>query len=169
MNHTSLSFTTLANFTTLYTTTGPTGQFYLFREIVNRHIGNGNPSTEIAHLTDLFVWLTSTGLDLPVNLYIMLLCTELGNNYSNLITTIVHTKTTAQFTPDIIIPMILAEMQCQGTSLANWIPADKAKMIKKASSQCCKIYCGSSHVIENCWKLMGKPVSGNQTNQHKQQ
>ena len=49
----------------------------------------------------------------------------LGDNYSNLITTVVHMKTTAQFTPDIIIiSMILAEMQSQGTSLINGISAD---------------------------------------------
>jgi hypothetical protein len=41
----------------------------------------------------------------------MLICTGLGDNYSNLVTTIVHTKMTAQFTPDVIIPMILAELQ----------------------------------------------------------
>jgi hypothetical protein len=33
--HTSLTHTTLANLATHYATTGPTGQFYLFREIVN--------------------------------------------------------------------------------------------------------------------------------------
>jgi hypothetical protein len=109
--HTSLAHTTLANLATLYATTGPTGQFYLFREIVNWRIGNKELSAEIAHLQDLFAQLTGTGLDLPVNLRAMLICTGLSDNYSNLVTTIVHTKATAQFTPDIIIPMILAESQ----------------------------------------------------------
>ena len=35
----SLSHTTLANLAKLYATSGPTGQFYLFREIVNWHLG----------------------------------------------------------------------------------------------------------------------------------
>jgi hypothetical protein len=96
-----------------------TGQFYLFREIVNWCIGNKEPSVEIEHLQDLFTRLTGAGLYLPVNLRAMLICTELGNNYSNLITTIVHMKVRAQFTPDIIIPMILAESQQQGTSLTH--------------------------------------------------
>jgi hypothetical protein len=119
--HTSLAHTTLANLATLYTTIGPTGQFYLFREIINWHIGNKEPSVEIAHLQDLFAWLNGAGLDLPVNLCVMLICTGLGDNYSHLITTIVHTKATAQFTPDVIIPMILAESQQQGNSLTHRI------------------------------------------------
>ena len=35
----SLSHTTLANLAKLYASTGPTGQFYLFREIVNWRLG----------------------------------------------------------------------------------------------------------------------------------
>ena len=35
----SLFHTTLANLAKLYATSGPTGQFYLFREIVNWHLG----------------------------------------------------------------------------------------------------------------------------------
>jgi hypothetical protein len=42
--HTSLIHTTLPNLATHYVTTGPTGQFYLFREIINWRIGNKEPS-----------------------------------------------------------------------------------------------------------------------------
>jgi hypothetical protein len=77
--HTSLAHITLANLATLYATTGPTGQFYLFREIVNWCIGNKELSAEIAHLQDLFARLTGAGLDLPVNLCTMLICTGLGD------------------------------------------------------------------------------------------
>ena len=71
--------------------------------------------------------------------------------------------------------MILAESQRQGTFLANHISSNKAKTIKKTSSECCKICCGTSHKTENCWKLTRKPRSaggsGNQTkpNQQKMQ
>jgi hypothetical protein len=83
----------------------------------------------------------------------MLICTGLGDNYSNLGTTIMHTKVTAQFTPDVIIPMILAESQQQGTSLTHQISADPACTIKKAdNSKCCKICRGTSPVTENCWQ-----------------
>jgi hypothetical protein len=169
--HTSLTHITLANLATIYATTGPTGQFYLFREIVNWRIGNKEPSAEIAHLQDLFAWLTGAGLDLPVNLRAMLICTGLGDNYSNLVTTIVHMKATAQFTPNIIIPMILAESQQQGTSLTHRISADPARIINKAdNSKHCKICRGTSHITENSWQKTGKHVSaGNQQNQQRQQ
>ena len=36
---TSLAFCTLANLVSLYAATGPTSQFYLFRDIVNWHLG----------------------------------------------------------------------------------------------------------------------------------
>ena len=97
----------------------------------------------------------------------MLICTGLGDNYSNLVTTAVHTIGTADFTPDKIIP--IAKSQRQGTSLANHISSNKAKTIKQASSEHCKIYCGTSHKTENCWKLTRKPGSaGNSGNQNKQ-
>ena len=107
----SLSHTTLANLAKLYATCGPTGQFYLFREIVNWHLGGGDVLAEVAHLVDLFARLKGTGLDLPNNLCTMLICTGLGDNCSNLITTAVHTIGMADFTPDKIIPMILAKSQ----------------------------------------------------------
>jgi hypothetical protein len=40
---------------------------------------------------------------------------------------------------------------------------------KADNSKHCKIYCGTSHVTENCWQKTGKPVfAGNQQNQQKQ-
>ena len=106
-----LSHTTLANLAKLYATSGPTGQFYLFREIVNWRLGGGDVSAEVAHLVNLFACLKVARLDLPNNLRTMLICTGLGDNYSNLVTTTVHTIGTVDFTPDKIIPMILAESQ----------------------------------------------------------
>ena len=99
----------------------------------------------------------------------MLICTGLGDAYSGLVTTAIHMIGTADFTPDKILPVILAESQRQGTSLANHISSNKAKTIKKASSEHCKICCGTFHKTENCWKLTGKPGStGNSGNQNKQ-
>ena len=130
--------------------------------------GGGDVSAEVAHLIDLFAHLKGAGLDLPNNLHAMLICTGLGDNYSNLVTTAVHTIGTMEFTPDKIIPMILAESQRQGTSLANRISSNKAKTIKNTSSEHCKICCGTSHKTENCWKLTRKPKStGNSGNQNK--
>ena len=164
----SLSHTTLANLAKLYATFGLTSQFYQFREIVNWRLGGGDVSAEVAHLVDLFARLEGAGLDLPNNLHAMIICTGLGDNYSNLVTTAVHTIGMTDFTPDKIIPMILAELQQQGTSLANCISSNKAKTIKKASSECCKICHGTSHKTENCWKLTRKPGSaGNSGNQNK--
>ena len=107
----SLAFHTLANLVSLYATTGPTGQFYLFRDIVNWHLGGGDPSAEIAHLVELFTWLSGAGLVLPNNLKAMLLCIGLGDGYASLVTTAVHTIGTTEFTPAKLIPMILAELQ----------------------------------------------------------
>ena len=167
----SLAFHTLANLATLYAMTRPTGQFYLFRDIVNWRLGGGDPSAEIAHLVELFAWLSGAGLVLPDNLKAMLLCTGLGDDYTSLVTTTVHTIGTTEFTPTKLIPMILAELQQQSTSLANCIaPASSSKgqTIKKANpSTRCKICGGSLHTMENCWKLTGKSgskLSGNQTN-----
>ena len=172
----SLAFRTLANLANLYATTGPTGQFYLFRDIVNWRLGGGEPSAEIAHLVELFAQLSGAGLVLPDNLKAMLLCTGLGDNYASLVTTAVHTIGTTEFTPAKLIPMILAESRRQSTSLANRIaPASSSKgqTIKKASPSIrCKICQGSSHTTEDCWKLTGKPgskTSGNQTNNTQQQ
>ena len=51
-------------------------------------------------------------------------------------------------------------------SQPHFFKYSKAKTIKKASSKCCKICCGTSHKTENCWKLTGKPGSaGNSGNQ----
>ena len=164
----SLALRTLANLATLYATTGPTGQFYLFRNIVNWRLGGGDPSAEVAHLIELFARLASAGLVLPNNLQAMLLCTGLGDNYASLVTTAIHTISMMDFTPAKLIPMILAELKRQSTSLANCIvPASSSKgqTIKKANpSTRCKICRGSLHVTENCWKLTGKPgskLSGN--------
>ena len=107
----SLSHTTLANLAKLYATSGPTGQFHLFREIVNWRLGGGDVSAEVAHLIDLFARLKGAGLDLPNNLCAMLICTGLGDAYSSLVTTAIHMIGTADFTPDKILPMILAESQ----------------------------------------------------------
>ena len=129
----------------------------------------GDVSAEVAHLVDLLACLKGTGLDLTNNLHAMLICTGLEDNYSNLITTAIHTIGMADFTPDKIIPMILAKSQQQGTSLANRISSNKAKIIKNASSEHCKICHGTSHKTENCWKLTRKPGStGNSGNQNKQ-
>ena len=139
----SLAFRTLANLAALYATTGPTGQFYLFRDIVNWRLGGGEPSAEIAHLVELFAQLSGAGLVLPDNLKAMLLCTGLGDNYASLVTTAVHTIGTTEFTPAKLIPMILAESRRQSTSLANRIAptsSSKGQTIKKASlSTRCKI------------------------------
>ena len=150
---------------------GPTGQFYLFRDIVNWRLRGGDPLAEIAHLVELFAQLSGAGLVLADNLRAMLLCTGLGDNYTSLVTTAVHTIGTTEFTPTKLIPMILAESQQQSTSLANRItPASSSKgqTNKKANpSTHCKICHGSSHTMENCWKLTRKPrskLSGNQTN-----
>ena len=107
----SLAQCTLTNLATLYATTGPTSQFYLFKDIVNWHLGSGDPLAKIAHLIELFTWLSGVGLVLPENLWAMLLCTSLGNNYTSLITIPVHTIGTTEFTPTKLIPMILAESQ----------------------------------------------------------
>ena len=107
----SLAFRTLANLATLYAMTGPTGQFYLFRDIVNWRLGGEDPSAEIAHLIKLFAQLSGVGLVLPDNLKVMLLCTGLGDNYASLVTTAVHTIGTTEFTPAKLISMILAESQ----------------------------------------------------------
>ena len=140
----SLTFHTLANLVSLYAMTGPTGQFYLFRDIVNWRLWGGDPSAEIAHLIELFARLSGAGLVLPDNLKVMLLCTGLGDGYASLITTAVHTIGTTEFTPAKLIPMILAESQRQSTSLANCITptsSSKGQTIKKASpSTRCKIY-----------------------------
>ena len=173
--HVSLTLHTLANLATFYATTGPTGQFYLFRDIVNWCLGGRDPSAEIAYLVELFARLSGAGLVLPNNLHAMLLCTGLGDNYASLITTAIHTIGTIEFTPAKLIPMILAESQQQSTSLANHIaPASSSKghAIRKANpSTHCKICCGSSHTMENCWKLTRKPgskPSGHQTNNTQQ-
>ena len=107
----SFSHTTLANLAKLYATTGPTGQFHLFREIVNWRLTGGDISSEIGHLINLFAQLKGAGLDLPNNLHAMLICTGLGDAYSSLVTTAIHTIGTADFTPDKILPMIHAESQ----------------------------------------------------------
>ena len=107
----SLSHPTLANLTKLYATSRPTGQFYLFREIMNWYLGGGDVSAEVAHLVDLFSRLKGAGLDLPNNLRAMLICTGLGDNYSNLVTTAIHTIGMTDFTPGKIIPMILTKLQ----------------------------------------------------------
>ena len=107
----SLTFRTLANLVSLYTMTRPTGQFYLFRDIVNWHLGGGDPLAEIAHLVELFARLSGAGLALPDNIKAMLLCTGLGDGYTSLVTTTVHMIGTMEFTPAKLIPMILAESQ----------------------------------------------------------
>ena len=73
--------------------------------------GGGDSSAKIAHLVELFTWLSSAGLVLPNNLRAMLLCTGLGDNYTSLVTTTVHMIGTMEFTPTKLIPMILAESQ----------------------------------------------------------
>ena len=105
----SLAFRTLANLAGIYAMTGPTGQFYLFQDIINWRLGGGEPSAEIAHLVELFAQLSGAGLALPGNLKAMLLCTGLGDNYASLVTTAVHTIGMTEFTPAKLIPMILAE------------------------------------------------------------
>ena len=107
----SLAFRTLTNLASLYATTSPIGQFYLFRDIVNWCLGGGDPLAKIAHLVELFAQLSGVGLVLPDNLKAMLLCTGLGDNYASLITTAVHTIGTMEFTHAKLIPMILAESQ----------------------------------------------------------
>ena len=107
----SLAFCTLANLASLYAMTRPTNQFYLFRDIVNCRLGGGEPLAEIAHLVELFAWLSRAGLVLPDNLKAILPCTGLGNNYASLVTTTVHTIGTTEFTPTKLIPMVLAESQ----------------------------------------------------------
>ena len=94
-----LAFRTLANLASLYATTGPTSQFYLFRDIINWRLGGGDPLAEIAHLIELFARLSGAGLVLPDNLKAMLLCTGLGDNYASLVTTAVHTIGTTEFIP----------------------------------------------------------------------
>ena len=93
----SLALHTLANLVTLYTTTEPTGQFHLFRNIINWHLQGRDPLAEIAHLVDLFTRLSKAGLVLPYNLHTMLLCTGLGDNYASLVTTAIHTICTMDF------------------------------------------------------------------------
>ena len=107
----SLALRTLAKLVTLYETTGPTSQFYLFRNIVNWRLGGGDPSAEIAHLVKLFTQLSRAGLVLPNNLCAMLLCTGLGDNYASLVTTGIHMIGTTEFTTTKLIRMILAESQ----------------------------------------------------------
>ena len=93
----SLALHTLANLATLYTTTEPTSQFHLLRDIINWRLQGRDPSAEIAHLISLFTWLSRAGLVLPYNLHTMLLCTGLGDNYPSLITTAIHTIGTMDF------------------------------------------------------------------------
>ena len=78
---------------------------------MNWRLGGGDVSAEVAHLVNLFACLKDIGLDLPNNLCAILICTGLGDNYSNLVTTAVYTIGMTDFTPNKIIPMILAELQ----------------------------------------------------------
>ena len=127
----------------------------------------GGPLAEVAYPIDLFLWLSAVGLGLPKNLCAILTFPGLGDNYSNLVTMVIHTIGTTDFKPNKLIPMIPTKSQQQGTSLSNYISSNTAKTIKKANSEHCKICHGTSHKTENCWKLTGKSrsagSSGNQS------
>ena len=163
----SCALRTLANLARLYATTGLTGQFYRLKDIVNWRLEGRDPSTEIAHLVELFNRLSGTELVLSEKFCAMLLCTVLGNDYESLLDSASRAINLTDFTTAKLLPMILAESKRQSTSLANRIvPSSYSN-----TSTRCRICRGSSHVTENCWKLTGKPgskPSGNQTNNTQQ-
>ena len=105
----------------------------------------GGPLAEVAYPIDLFLWLSAVGLGLPKNLCAILTFPGLGDNYSNLVTMVIHTIGTTDFKPNKLIPMIPTKSQQQGTSLSNYISSNIAKTIKKANSEHCIV----GNLLEN--------------------
>jgi uncharacterized protein (DUF1501 family) len=108
----SMALRTLAALKAQYETTGPTGQFHLFRQTIRWQLdSNEDASAQIGQIQDLFEKLSAAGLTIPENLRAMLICAGCPASLDGVITTAIHTKAAADFTPANIIPMILNEAE----------------------------------------------------------
>ena len=102
----------------LFSPTGATGQYDAFIEGVNFRIHESKDIPgQINNLVNTFHRVSIAGLTLPENLKAMILLNSLPNSYKSVVSTIVQTTTTANFTMEHIIPLIIAESQlCHSTS-----------------------------------------------------
>ena len=92
--------------------TGATGQYDAFIEGVNFCIHeNKDIPGQINNLVNTFHKMTITGLTLPENLKAMILLNSLPHSYKTIVSTIVQTTTTTNFTMEHMIPLIIAESQ----------------------------------------------------------
>jgi hypothetical protein len=153
----SMALCTLATLKAQYETTGPTGQFHLFRQTIRWQLdSNEDASAQIGQIQDLFEKLSAAGLTIPQNLRAMLICAGCPPSSDGVITTAIHTKDAADFTPANIIPMILNEAErhkdgalvnrIEGVSRGRKTFKQKPKT-QKGKTRCAKCR-GTGHTIE---------------------
>ena len=96
----------------LFAPTGTTGQYDAFIEGVNFRIHkNKDIPGQINNLVNTFHKMSITGLTFPKNLKAMILLNSFPHSYKTVVSTIIQTTTTTNFTMEHMIPLIIAESQ----------------------------------------------------------
>ena len=155
----------------LFAPTGATGQYDAFIEGVNFRIHESKDIPgQINNLVNTFHKMAMASLTLPENLKAMILLKSLPNSYKSVVSTIVQTTTTANFTMEHMIPLIIAESQLRHsashrralinrldqqppTHEVNW-----TSTIQRAphSTTMCD-HCGKDHPSDRYWVKYGRP------------
>ena len=100
---------------TLFSTTGFTVIFRLFKQVSSKHVHIQHTQTDINDIMSLFDQMTQAGLDLPQTFRAMILLNNLPPEYNSLASTIVQTITVANFDMQHVTAAILMEMDLQAT------------------------------------------------------
>ena len=155
----------------LFAPSGTTGQYDAFIEGVNYCIHeNKDIPGQINNLVNTFHKMSIAGLTLPENLKAMILLNSLPHSYKTVISIIVQTTTTINFTMEHMIPLIIAEFQLHHSTsyrraLVNHLdqqpPAHEVNWtstIQHAphSTTMCE-HCGKGHPSDCCWAKYGCP------------
>ena len=155
----------------LFAPTGATGQYDAFIEGDNFHIHESKDiPSQINNLVNTFHKMSIAGLTLSENLKAMILLNSLPNSYKSVVSTIVQTTTTANFTMEHMIPLIIAESQLRHSTshrralvnrLDQQLPThevNQTSTIQRAphSTTVCD-HCGKGHPSDRCWAKYGRP------------
>ena len=114
--------------------------------------------------------MSIAGLTLPENLKAMILLSSLPHSYKTVVSTIVQTTTTTNFTMEHMIALIIAESQlCHSTShrralvncldqqpLAYEVNWTSTIQCAPHSTTTCE-HCGKAHPSDRCWVKYGHP------------
>ena len=153
----------------LFAPSGTTGQYDAFIEGVNYHIHeNKDIPGQINNLVNTFHKMSIADLTLPDNLKAMILLNSLPHSYKTVVSTIIQTTTTVNFTMEHMISLIIAESQlCHSTSnrraFINHLDQQPTihKVNRTSTIQCashstttCE-HCRKGHPLDCCWVKYG--------------